>query len=251
MRALYPPAATDPDATIDVHDWYAAGWLEDGGVRVDFVASVDGAANASGFSQGLQTPGDNRVFAALRDLADVVVAGAGTARTEGYRPIGVSARRAQLRERFGLRPGLPTAIVSRSLLLDPDAPLFAESSSEVPTIVITGTGGDPAVLARLRDQVDVIQTDGEDVDLAVAVRALAERGLTRVLCEGGPHLYGALATAGVVDELCLSITPMLVGPGPARIVAGPPWSSQPRPLRLTGLLEEDGALFCRYRAEQR
>lgn len=247
MRVLYPPGETGDGEHVDVHDWYATDWLDGGGVRVNFVASVDGAAHASGFSRGLQTPGDNTVFAALRDLADVVVAGAGTARTEGYRPVQVAGKRAAHRDRFGLAPGLPTAIVSRSLMLDPDAPLFAESPPDAPTIVITGTAGDPGVLARLREQVDVIQTDGEDVDLAAAVAALAERGLTRVLCEGGPHLFGALASAGVLDELCLSITPMLIGPGPGRIVDGPTWPDGATGLRLTGLLEEDGALFCRYR----
>ena len=103
------------------------------------------------------------------------------------------------------------------------------------------------MLAQLRERVEVIQTGTVDVDLAAAVAALAERGLTRVLCEGGPHLFSALAAAGVVDELCLSLTPMLVGPGPGRIVEGPPWPQESLGLRLTGLLEEDGALFCRYR----
>ena len=247
MRVLYPPGSATGDDEVDVHDWYAAEWLDGGGVRVNFVASADGAAHAAGFSRGLQTPGDNRIFAALRDLADVVVAGAGTIRTEGYRPVRMPAHRAAARARFGMAARLPTAVVSQSLLLDPDAPLFAESSPESPTIVITGTAGDPSALARLRERVEVIQTGTETVDLPAAVSALAERGLTRVLCEGGPHLFGALAAAGVVDELCLSLTPLLIGPGPGRIVDGPTWPGGSRDLRLTGLLEEDGALFCRYR----
>ena len=49
----------------------------------------------------------------------------------------------------------------------------------------------------------------------------------------------------MVDELCLSLTPKLVGPGPARITAGDDWPHA-RPLTLAGLLEEDGALFARY-----
>jgi riboflavin biosynthesis pyrimidine reductase len=272
MRALLPhspaPAPTGADtavetgrdAEIDVHDWYATDWLDRGGVRVNFVASVDGAATVSGVSRGLQTPGDNTIFAALRDLADIVVIGAGTARVEGYRPIRVEPRRVKVRARFGLRPHLPTAVVSRSLQLDPDAPLFAHSPGETPTIVITGSAGDAHVLAQLRRRTDVIELgadtagagtgraeDSGDANLAAALGALAERGLSRVLCEGGPHLFAALAAAGLVDEVCLSITPLLVGPGPGRIIAGTGWSGAPRGLTLAGLLEEDGALFCRYR----
>jgi riboflavin biosynthesis pyrimidine reductase len=246
MRAVLPPSEPKSEVEIDVHAWYAADWVDRGGVRINFVASADGAASASGFSRGLQTPGDNRIFAALRDLADVVVAGAGTARTEGYRPIELTGRRAEARARYGLRPALPTAIVSGSLLLDPDARLFAEPPDGAPTIVITGTAGDPDVLAKLRDRVDLVQVGTDEVDLPAAVRALADRGFTRVLCEGGPQLFGALGAARLIDEVCLSVTPILVGPGPGRIVAGTPWPDGVQPMRLAGLLEEDGALFCRY-----
>ena len=77
--------------------------------------------------------------------------------------------------------------------------------------------------------------------------ALEDRGFRRILSEGGPTSFAELAAApGVVDELCLSLTPLLAGPGPARITAGAPWARS-RALDLTGLLEEDGALFLRYR----
>jgi riboflavin biosynthesis pyrimidine reductase len=249
MRVLLP-APPEPADPVDVHEFYADGWLADGGVRVNFVASADGAATEGGLSRGLQTPGDNRVFAALRDLADVVLAGAGTVRAEGYAAITVSDRRRTVRERYGLRPTLPTAVVSRSLLLDPGDELFTATPPGAPTIVLTCAGADPARRAELELVADVVVCGDENVDLAAGRTALRERGLTRVLCEGGPILFAQLADAGVVDELCLSITPMLTGPGARRIVAGVPWSGDPRPLRLAGLLEEDGALFCRYRLDR-
>jgi riboflavin biosynthesis pyrimidine reductase len=84
------------------------------------------------------------------------------------------------------------------------------------------------------------------VDLALARAALEERGLTRILSEGGPIAFAHLAAARVADELCLSLTPLLVGPGPTRITAGEQVWDGPRRLRLAGLLEEDGALFLRY-----
>jgi riboflavin biosynthesis pyrimidine reductase len=78
--------------------------------------------------------------------------------------------------------------------------------------------------------------------------ALAERGLRRVLSEGGPTVLAAFAAAGELDELCLSLTPLLAGPVAPRILSGPAWTGGTLPLALTGLLEEDGALFLRYRA---
>ena len=247
MRALLPSSA----AEVDVHDWYADGWAERGGVRMNFVASVDGAATAQGLSRGLQTPGDNRIFAALRDLADVVVAGAGTARAEGYEAIRVSERHAAIRRRYGFAEILPTAIVSRSLNLDPSAALF--TTGETRTIVLTTAAGDADVRAALAEVADVVVCGEDEVELRAARAALEERGLRRILCEGGPHLFADLLRAGVVDELCLTVSPLLAGPGAGRIVAGVSWagphgtdSAQPRSLRLDGLLEEDGALFCRY-----
>jgi riboflavin biosynthesis pyrimidine reductase len=243
MRALIPAVADD----VDVHKWYAGDWVDRGGLRMNFVASVDGAATESGLSSGLQTEGDNRVFAALRDLADVVVAGAGTVRTEGYRAIEVSQRRQAVRVEHGLAPHLPIAVISRSLRLDPESQLFTSALPDARTIVITAAAGDPAVLGQLRRVADVIVTGDHDVDLAAAKAELVERGLSRILCEGGPTLFGDLARAEAVDELCLSISPLLAGPGARRIVAGPMWDSDPVALELVGLLEEDGALFCRYR----
>jgi riboflavin biosynthesis pyrimidine reductase len=246
MRALLPT----PEAEVDVHAFYAADWLDTGGVRVNFVVSVDGAATEDGASRGLQTPGDNRIFAALRDLADVVVAGAGTVRTEGYRPITLSDRRRAIRTEYGLPTTLPTAVISRSLRLNPAADLFAAAPEDARTIVLTCAAADPVLRAELEQVADVVMCGDESVDLAAARAALTDRGLTRILCEGGPTLFADLARAGVVDELCLSISPLLTGPGARRIVAGELWPDDPRRVRLAGLLEEHDALFCRYRFGQ-
>lgn len=244
MRALLPEPADD----VDIHAWYAAEWLEPGGLRANFVSSVDGAATADGLSAGLQTPGDNAIFAALRDLADVVLVGAGTARAEGYRPTDLGPARTAKRLDFGLPAELPTALISRRLLLDPASALFTDTSPTARTIVLTCSDTDDAVRQALAAVADVVICGDDEVDLGVAKAALAELGLTRVLCEGGPSLFADLARAGVVDELCLSVTPMLAGPGARRIVAGDTWDGQgAAALQLVGLLEEDGALFGRYR----
>src|ERR1700722_4030677 len=116
MQQIVPPPGSEP---VDIHDYYARDWIDTGGLRVNFIASVDGAIAASGRSRGLQTPGDNAIFAALRDLADVVLLGAGTARVEGYGALRPSSRRHAARTGRGLSAQLPIAIVTNSLRLDP------------------------------------------------------------------------------------------------------------------------------------
>jgi riboflavin biosynthesis pyrimidine reductase len=242
MRALVPSPVDD----VDVHSFYAADWVETGGLRVNFVSSVDGAAHAAGKSAGLQTPGDNRIFAALRDLADVVVAGAGTVTAERYRPIAVTDPRRAVRREYGLADVLPTAVISRSLRLDPSSPLFVDAVPGARTIVLTCEAA-PAESRTALDRVAEVVLCGADTVEPVLVRsALEERGHSRILSEGGPTVFAELVAGAVVDELCLSVSPLLTGPGPKRITDGAEWVGS-QGLRLAGLLEEDGALFLRYR----
>lgn len=253
MQQLLP---APPAAEVDVHAHYAGDWLDDGGLRVNFIASADGAATAAGLSRGLQTPGDNQVFAALRDLADVILVGAATAAAEGYRPSAPGPRRRAIRTGYGLAEAPAIAVVSASLDVDLSAPLYAAAEA-APTLLV---GSSAAAVGRRNDIIDLAggqarlqlieapaaETGG--VDLAAAVASLRELGYTRILCEGGPRLFGAAVAAGVVDELCLSYSPMLAGPSGSRILAGTrELTGFPVGLELIGLLEEDGALFARYR----
>jgi riboflavin biosynthesis pyrimidine reductase len=247
MRCLLP----NRDDHIDLHAHYADGWLDQGGVRANMVSSVDGAGTVDGLSEGLQTAGDNSVFATLRDLADVVLVGAGTAVAEKYRPVHLSQRRSDLRRDLGLAPTLPLAIVSRSLHVDPAAPLFTAVDTAARTLVFTVEAADPAIKASLHNVAEVVECGEAEVDLSAAVEVLRTRGMTRVLSEGGPSLLASLADAGVLDELCVSLTPILAGPGASRIVRGSPWPAPRAGMSLVGLLEEDGALFARYAARGR
>lgn len=240
VRALLP----EPAESVDVHERYSSGWLERGGLRANMVCGVDGASSAAdGRSGGLQTPGDNRVFAALRDLADVVLVGATTAVAEGYRPARPDAA---ARHRWGLPAALPIAVVTRSLQLDAGGPLFTGNRP----LVITCASADARRRTALAERADVLVCGQDDVDFGLVRRSLVERGLTRVLCEGGPTLLSVLLAADELDELCLSVTPRATGPGGGRIVSGDPWPV-PRELALTSLLEEDGALFLRYSTRAR
>ncbi|MBL7497913.1 pyrimidine reductase family protein [Frankia sp. CNm7] len=210
---------------------------------MNFVSSADGAAEIEGRSGTLGGPGDRQVFRVLRWLADVVLVGAGTARAEDYGPAVVPAERREIRVAAGLAPVPPVAVVSGSLEFDPTARLFG---GEVRPLLLTRASAPPERVAALRAVAEVV-TCGEDrVEPALVLAELAARGLGRVLCEGGPMLHAQLAGAGLLDELCLTVEPVLAGPGHLGIVAGAPWLAA-CPLELAHVLEEDGSLFLRYR----
>ena len=217
-------------------------------LRVNFVSSADGAAYVDGLSGGLSSPADKQVFGILRVLADVVLVGAGTARAEEYKPARPRPSLAALRE--GRPAAAPIALVTRTLGLNLASPLFTEAPPDARTIVITCAAADAGLRAETSKVADVIVAGDDHVDLAAARAALEDRGLRRVLCEGGPHLFGDLAAAGLTDELCLSLSPMLAGPGAARIIDGAHLPAA-RPLTLTQVIAaDDGFLFCRYAAEE-
>jgi riboflavin biosynthesis pyrimidine reductase len=235
VRLLLPQAR--PLEWPDLLDLY--GVDDDGLLRAGFVLSADGGAAVAGGSRGLQSPADQAVFAALRAVSDAVVVGAGTARAEGYRPIGVRPEGRAWRAAHD-RAVTPTLVlVSRSLELDPGDGCFAG-----PAVVVTCAAADAGRRAALEAVADVVVAGDEQVDLHAAVRALHERGLRRLLCEGGPTLLTALLTAGLVDELCLTTAPVLLGTAPSLLAQALP---APVDLRLVHLVDgEDGSLLTRW-----
>jgi riboflavin biosynthesis pyrimidine reductase len=211
-------------------------------LRVNFVVSLDGAVTVDGLSKGLGSPGDLRIFRVLRALADVVLVGHGTAAAEGYRPIAADSPVGRLRASIGRPPTAPIAVVSRRASLEPGSALVTGAVS--PTILITSAAADPSRRAALADAgVTVLVCGEDDVDLPLALDRLAELGHEQVLCEGGPQLLRTALSAGVVDELDLSLAPALVG-GERRLL-GDALPDVVR-LELRQLLEEEGVLFTRY-----
>ncbi|MER6242441.1 pyrimidine reductase family protein [Streptomyces griseorubiginosus] len=215
-------------------------------LRANMVSTLDGAAQHDGRSQPISTATDMRIFGTLRALADVVVVGAETVRQEGYRPARARAEFAALREAAGQGPAPAIAVISASLDLDFSLPLY--TSPLVPTLVLTGAAAAPDRIAAAEKAGArvVIAGDGVGVEPARAVRALAGLGHTRLLTEGGPRLLGQLVAAGVLDELCLTLSPMLTA-GDAQRIAGGPSVAVPARFALASLLEEDGFLYSRYR----
>ncbi|MEU4589792.1 pyrimidine reductase family protein [Micromonospora aurantiaca (nom. illeg.)] len=271
-------------------------------LRVNFVASADGAVTLDGYSAGLSGEPDKRVFGLLRMLCDGLVVAAGTLRHEGYRAVRLSPERRAWRREQGLAEYPTLVVVSGSLDLDPAQAAFADA----PVRPIVLTHADAVPPPGLADVADVIRcgtdtaddagqadgtgqpggagqpddgagrvdgsgptdgtgriggagqsdgsgpTDGSgrtggagQVDLVAGLAELRRRGLGQLLCEGGPHLFGALTAADLVDELCLTVAPLLAGAGPGRITAGD--ASVPRHLPLRHVLAAgDGVLMLRY-----
>ena len=242
MRQLWPGSAPGELSEADVIAAYAPQHPKRPWLRVNFVTSADGAVTLDGHSEGLSSSPDKRVFGLLRMFCDVLLVGAGTLRQEGYGPLRLDPARREWRKTAGLSPWPILAVVSSRLALEPDHPALAHAP--VRPIVVTHRGSSVARRRRLTRVADVVVAGDAEVDL-VAVRAeLAERGLSQILCEGGPHLFGSLLAADLVDELCLTVSPLLAGTGSGRIVAGPP--AAPRRLRLDNVVHADGNLLLRY-----
>lgn len=208
-------------------------------LRVNFVTSLDGAVAVDGLSAGLSGAGDKRVFRLLRMLCDGLLVGAGTLRDERYRPLTLDEARRAWRRAHGL-PAYPRlVVVSGSLRLDPAAPALA--AAPVRPLVLTGPGADPAARRALRDVADVVDVP----DLAAGMRLLHGAGLGQLLCEGGPRLLGSLTGQDLVDELCLTVSPLLAGAGSGRVTDGA--AHPPRPLTPAHVLtSEEGFLLLRH-----
>jgi riboflavin biosynthesis pyrimidine reductase len=240
LRQLVPVCADEPDLPA-LYAYPDGRWL-----RANMVASADGAAALEGLTRALSSDTDRRLFALLRTLSDVIVVGAATVRDEKYKP--ARTRELWSHVRDGRPPTPPIAVVTRRLDFALDSPLIAEAPPHARTIVITVAQAPADRRAELARHADVVVAGDETVDLQAAVGALADRGHRRLLAEGGPHLLAQFLEADLLDELCLTVGPLMAGPGASRIVTGPPGTGPAAPLALTlaHVLEEDGFLFCRY-----
>ena len=250
LRLLLPGSTVvgdlgeDREATLQaVADLYAYPELLPAGgwVRANMVSTVDGSAVAAdGVTAAISHPVDKAVFGVLRALADVVLVGAGTVRAERYGPVRPHPVLAARRAAQGRSPAPVLAVVTRSGRLPADTGLFEPGAG---TLVVAPATADLDGLRRVAGAGNVVVAGADDVDPVAATAELARRGLPRVLLEGGPTLLGRVVTAGRLDELCLTLSPMLTaGDGP-RIAVGAAASAR---LRVAHLMEGDGLLLGRW-----
>ncbi|WP_245601959.1 dihydrofolate reductase family protein [Hamadaea tsunoensis] len=216
-----------------IDEWLLARYPRTPGVRINFVTSVDGAAAVDGLSTALSSPADKEVFRLLRMTCDALLVGAGTFRQEAYRPLTLDAARREWRVGAGLSAYPRLVVFSNRLDLDPGHPALA--SAPVRPLIVTRAAPAGHPLAGVADLVGTEEP----------VAALRQLGLTHLLCEGGPGLTGWLTARDEVDEVCLTLAPLLAGPGAPRLVTGQQHAA--RGLRLVHALPAEGALLLRYR----
>jgi riboflavin biosynthesis pyrimidine reductase len=215
-------------------------------VRANMIVSVDGGATFDGRAGGLAGPGDRVLFKVLREIADVVLVGAGTVRTENYSGAQLSVAARQARQACGQSEVPPIAVVTATGVLDPTSRLF--TNTETPPLVFTTTASVVATRDRLHGRADVLDASTSDptvVDPAAVLAELGHRGLHRVLCEGGPTLLGDIVERNLLDELALTVAPILVAGGGPRVVSSrAPVSIGLRTAHI--LTDDDGYLYLRY-----
>lgn len=208
------------------------------------VAGLDGTASVDGRVGSLSTTPDQALFRRMRQIADIVLVGAETVRREGYGTVRLDEEAQALRRRQGRSPTPPLAVVSRSLAFDWTAKVFADAPEGARTHVITCAAADPERRAAAEEVAEVIVAGDDRVEPAAAMQALAELGHRVVLCEGGPNWLGELVAADRLDELCLSIAP-LMGGDPLPVSVTPPGAGLAE-FELRGVMGEDDTLFLRY-----
>jgi riboflavin biosynthesis pyrimidine reductase len=240
VQALYPtaPSSLTDDDLAELYGYP----VERTWVRANFVSTLDGAVQGIDDRAGsISDSADRRVFALLRSLSDVVVVGAGTARAEGYRPVQPDEVDTGVRHAHGLTAVPSIAVVSRTL----DVAEALLRGGEARTLVFTTATAPDARVKEASAFADVVVAGDETIEPDRVVDELTARGCQRILLEGGPQLMRAFVAADRCDELCLTLSALLVGGDRHRLLRGGAIDPS-EPLQLRHLLEEDGTLFCRY-----
>jgi riboflavin biosynthesis pyrimidine reductase len=260
LQVLYEaegvPTAALPDELERLH----GGGLALGAdcVYANFVATLDGVVAISGiegsndFVAG-DSDADRFLMGVLRAHADAVLIGSGVLRASPqgtWRPERIYPPAAEayaaLREQLDLAPAPEVAVLTGRGSVDPSHPLFRTGA-----IVLTSAGGAERLAGRLPDASALVSLgDSTTIAPQAVVAALRARGHRRILCEAGPHTFGALLADGLVDELFLTSSPLLAGEaGPGsrlRLVEGADLVPHELRPRLLSVRRHGSHLFQRY-----
>jgi riboflavin-specific deaminase-like protein len=242
IRRLLPDVAeTTVGAQVAALDLVALAREDRPYVITNFALTLDGHTTISGRSGPIGSNTDTAMLVGLRTRVDAVMIGAGTMRAEGYGRVIRDPAKRERREREGMAEDPLMVVVSGSLELPWDAPLFTEGHGNV--LLATTSAADPP---PTETPVEVFRQQGELELGALLAHLRAERGVRALLCEGGPRVHGQLIDGGLLDELFVTHAPKLaggVGPGLVSELA-----EAERPLGLGWLLAdpETGELFARY-----
>jgi riboflavin biosynthesis pyrimidine reductase len=228
-----------PDSATELDQFYAAAPR---GVRANMVQSVDGAGAFHGRTKAISSNADQELLTHLRGYADAIMVGAATVQAERYGPVTLSAETRSARERDGYAAAPPLVIVTARALLAADLKVFDPAG---PRTIIATLRASADRATELKEVADVVVVGEDEIDPATVIAELRERGLHRILCEGGPFLLSQLIEHDLVDDMCLTVAPYLAGTQPT---TPQPASERevPTRLRLRHVLTRDDLLFLRY-----
>jgi riboflavin biosynthesis pyrimidine reductase len=245
LEQLLPPgpALSADELCARMRPW-EHGFADRPRVLCNMVATLDGLITVGGRSGPIGGPGDHALFHALRTVVDAVLIGTGTLRAERYGRLVRRPERRARRAALGLVEDPLAILITRRGELPWSAPLFEAPEQRI-AVVGPAAGLDPP--AHVRARIDVI--DMPVPTPAAALRAVHEaHGVRAVLCEGGPTLNRSLLGDGVLDELFLTLGPLLAGggePDALRVLAGDA-VEPPARAELRSVLRHGDELFLRY-----
>jgi riboflavin-specific deaminase-like protein len=243
LQRIHPDGAeVDPAEAISGLGWADLAPADRPYIALNMVSTADGKAAVEGRTRAISSETDRQIFHNLRTQVDAVMAGAGTVKTERYGPVVKNDELRAKRLREGLAPDPLAIIVSGSLSVPADVPLLQDPDSRV--VILTRSRGE---LSGVKAHVEYLRSESGPFDLRPLMERLrSEYGVRSILCEGGPTLNESLLLYGLVDELFLTLAPVLAGGADAlTIVAGQPLPEL-LPLELIWVMEDGGELFLRY-----
>jgi 5-amino-6-(5-phosphoribosylamino)uracil reductase len=226
-------------------------------VVANMVATADGRAAIDGSTVGMGGPVDRELFHELRTQVDAVMVGARTAAVERYGRLVRGDADRDKRGAEGVGPEPLACVVSGLMRLPADLPVLGERGA--PVVIVTASKGSLGPVAadvsyvRAPTSSPARGAEEEEVDLRTALARLrSEHGVRSLLCEGGPTLNVSLLADGLIDELFLTLVPMVTAePGQPPIVRNELPLEPPARMELLRVLEHDGHLFLRYRLPRR
>ena len=205
----------------------------------NFVTTLDGAAVVDGGSSAINDLDDKEMFAAIRTVPDFILVGAETVRAENYRPVELDEERREMRLAARLDETPHLVVATRSLDLDPEMRVFSDPKRRV--TILTSEEAPAERFAALSEVADVVRMSGTGPDDILYYLRMAQV----VLVEGGPSIMGQFVAARLVDELSLTLSPMMAAGVSVRLAHGPA-AQPPLEMRLAQILHGDRSLFLRY-----
>jgi riboflavin-specific deaminase-like protein len=208
-------------------------------VYVNMISTADGRAARDGRTVALGGEADLELLLELRALSDAVLIGTGTLRAEGYDRLVRNPGRRERRVAAGLAEDPLAVVLSRRLDVPWEAGLF--QAAEQAVLVYAGVEGSPPDVPAPVEVVRLL-----DAQPRAMLADLRARGVRALLCEGGPTLHGALLADGLVDELFLTVSPLLTGDEDEPTIVAGGRLPEAADMELLWVLRWGSELFVRY-----